>query len=219
MKITLHMCMPEGDAMRNRFGELMEIVKRDNRAVIAAMLAEGLHVPDTVGELDLRYLPEQHRLDEYGQPIMNIYGYREMVQRRTFSCGDAAAFEAAVVEEKYGVRTLCVAVSQGDDDLHGVFVTETDAIDPTANFLEGRRSPIPVASNPVEGSACHIEDGRVVCEEDDICAVDEHGVWRCAPIPGLHGRRVLVSQIQRSSNGSAWARTSEGVVVPVRRDR
>lgn len=205
--------------MRQRFGDLMEIVKRDNRAVIAAMLSDGQVVPDTVGELGLRYVPEQHRKDEFGQPIMNIYGLRDMVGRNTFSCGDAAAYESAVLEEKYGVPTLCVAVAQGDDDLHALFVTVDDVIDPTANFLAGRKVIVPMVDERLEPSACHIEDGRVVCVEEDACSVDEYGVWHCDPIPGLSGRRIPVSGIRRTRNGGGWARTREGVVVPVRRSR
>lgn len=205
--------------MRQRFGELMEVVKRDNRAVIAAMIAEGQDVPETMGELGLTYVPEQHRQDDRGEPVMHVYGMRDMVARRTFSCGDAAAYEAAIVEEKYGVPTLCVAVAQGDNDFHAVFVTIDDAVDPTANFLAGKRVPIPMADDPLPASACRIEDGRVVCVEEEVCSVDDRGTWHCDPVPGLSGRRTNLRKIQRTRNGSAWGQTKEGAVVPVRRGR
>lgn len=210
--------MPQGDAMRARFGDLMELVKRDNRGVIAAMLADRIEVPDTVGDLGLRYDPERKRSDSHGQPIMSIYGLRDMVSRGTFSCGDAAAYEAAVLEEKYGIRTLCIAVPQGEDELHGIFVIEDGAVDPTANFLSKTRSVMPqIHHAQVERSQCSIEHGRVICFEEDRCSVEEDGTWNCPDIPGLTGRRVALGPVRRTRTGQAWARTSDGSVVPVRR--
>lgn len=219
MIVTVNLCMPEGDAMRQRFAEFMELLKRDNRAVIAAMRASGTEVPDTIGELGLQYVPETNRTDAYGQPVMQLYGLHDMVERGTWSCGDGVAFEAAVLEEKYGVPTLCIAVSQGDDNLHGVFVTPEDVVDPLANYRSGRSTPVPRRSKNVEGSACRIEDGRVICVESDACAVDENGRWVCPRLPGLSGRRAAIGQIYRTPNGQAWARTPAGAVVPVRRSR
>lgn len=217
----MHMCMPEGDAMRRRFADLMEAMKLDNRAVIAAMLDGGYDVADTVGELGLEYVPERHRKDAHGQPIMNIYGIHDMVSRGTFSCADAVCYEAAVLEEKYGVPTLCLAVAQGDDDQHAVFVTVDDVIDPTANFLADRKPRIPRvrSAQRVAGSSCTIEDGRVICVEPDVCAVDENGRWHCPAVPGLSGRRAKIGPIRRTPNGQMWARTKDGAVVPVRRFR
>lgn len=218
MRVTLHLCMPEGDAMRQRFSDLMEIQKRDNRGVIAAMMANGIEIPDTVGDLGLKYVPEQHRVDDRGQPIMDIYGIRDMVERNAFSCGCAAAYEAAVMEEKYGVPTLCLSVAQGEDDLHAIFVTSKSVIDPVANYFSGHRPPIPSSPVYVQESACIIgDDGRVVCVEDEVCAVDEQGRWDCPGVPGLTGRRATIGNIHTTANGAAWARTPEGAVVPVRR--
>jgi hypothetical protein len=219
MIVSCHMCMPEGDAMRARFGDLMEMLKRDNRAVIAAMLADGIDVPDTVGDLGLRYVPAPHRKDEHAQPIMELYGLHDMVTRGTFSCGDAVAFESAVLEEKYRTPTLCIAVAQGDEDMHAVFVTVDDVIDPTANFKAKRRWRPPHVSkrDRLAGSACTIEDGRVVCVEEDVCAVDEDGRWHCPPMPQLSGRIAQIGEIRSSANGGMWARTADGAVVPVRR--
>lgn len=219
MIVTVHMCMPEGDAMRQRFSDLMELLKQDNRAVIAAMMAEGTDVPDTMAELGLQYSPENHRSDAEGRPVMELYGIRDMVDRGTFSCGDATGWESAVLEEKYGIPTLCVAVAQGDNDMHGVFVTAEDVVDPTANFLSGHRWTVPPLAPTVEGSACMIEDGRVICIEDDVCSVAEDGTWHCPPMPGLSGRRIAIGPVRRSPNGQAWARTRNGAVVPVRRRR
>lgn len=213
----MHMCMPSGDAMRHRFSELMEVMKADNRAVIRAMLDDGMDVPDTVAELGLRYVPAQHRLDAHGQPIMDVYGLRDLVAMGTFSCGDAASLEAAVLEEKYGMPAVCLAVAQGDDDLHGVFATSDGIVDPVANYLTGTRWKAPRRRRALPAYSCEIKDGRVVCVEPDVCAVDERGVWHCPEVPGLTGRRESIETIEQSDNGQLWARTKGGAVVPVTR--
>lgn len=211
------MCMPEGDAMRQRFSDLMELLKRDNRGVIAAMLGNGMPIPETMDDLGLRYIPEQNSRDEHGEPVMALYGLRDMVERSSFSCGDAAAYEAAVMEEIYGIPTICLAVAQGDEDMHAVYVTAEDVVDPTANFMSGRRSPVPQGEPTVQGSVCTIEDGRVVCIEDDVCSVGPDGTWDCPSLPELSGRQASIGPVQRSPNGQGWARTADGAVVPVRR--
>ena len=213
MIVTLHLCMPSGETMRQQFTRLLNEVKDDNRRVVAAMLAAGEHVPDTVGELGLSYLPEQHRTDRNGEPVMAIYGLRAMLDRGTFSCGDAAGFEASVMNEKYRVPARCLAVSQGIEDLHAVYVTPEMTVDPTANFLAGRRSPRPrVVADPT--GVCTIVDGRVVCDEEPDCCVDENGQWSCPVIPGLSARREKIGRIF-SRDGARWAQTPTGAVVPV----
>ena len=219
MIVTLNMCMPEDDAMRQRFGERMALLKRDNRAVIAAMRGSGTDVPDTMIDLGLPYVPETHRTDAYGQPVMELYGIHDMMERGKWSCGDGSSWEAAVLEEKYGVPTLCIAVAQGDDDQHGVFVTAEGAVDPVANYHSGRRSPIPRRSNAVTGSSCTLQDGRVICVEPEVCAVDENGRWNCPGLPSLSGRRAEIGRVIRTPNGQAYARMPNGAVVPVRRSR
>ncbi len=214
MILSLYLCMPEGEAMRQAFARYMNEVKDDNRRVIRAMLDAGMPVPDTVGEMGLSYVPAQHRLGADGEPVMEIHGMRSMMTNGTFSCGCAAAYESAVLEEKYGIPTACIAVPQGADDNHGVFVTPERVIDPTANFLTGRRDAVrarPVA-NP---KACTIgDDGRVVCDESPECCVDENGVWNCPIVPGLSKKRAKLQSIH-GEHGSRWARTDTGAVVPV----
>jgi hypothetical protein len=211
--VTLYMCMPEGESMRRQFARLMNEVKNDNRRVIAAMAASGYPIADTVGELGLRYVPEKHRLGPDGEPVMNIYGMRAMLARKTFSCGDATAYEAAVLEEIYGVYAECLSVAQGDDDMHAVFVTPDHVVDPTANFLNGRREQ--VRPRPVRDAiACSIEDGRVVCDEEPDCCVDEDGQWSCPTVPGLGRRREPIVSVHGNGN-ARWARTQSGAVVPV----
>jgi hypothetical protein len=216
MRFTTHLCMPEGDGSRESYEDALEFLKRDNRRVIAAMLGAGQDVADTVGQLALVYIPEQPRLDGSGRPLMDLYGLHDMVTRGSFSCGDAVGYEAAVLEEKYGVPTRCVSCPQDDNYFHAVYVTNEGAVDPTANFLTGVTPQVPRTSNPVTPMACEIgPDGRVVCDQPSSCCVDEHGVWSCPAIPGLTGRREAIGPIQRSPHGQAWTRTRNGAVVPV----
>ena len=220
MRLTLHLCMPEGDGSRESYAEGLSQIKRDNRRVIAAMLRAGIPVVDTVGELGLQYVPEQRRFGPDGRPLMDIYGIHDMVERGTFSCGDAAAYEAAVLEEKYGVVAETLSVPQGDNDFHAVYVTSNGLVDPTANFLAGRSRPMIPARNPrMRGKDCRIEDGRVICNEPAACVVDTRGVWSCPIVPGLTGKRESIGKIEVSPRGQAWARNRSGGAVPVRRTR
>ncbi len=216
MRFTTHMCMPEGDGSREGYEDALEALKRDNRRVVAAMLADGQHVADTVGELGLVYVPETPSFDASGRPVMNLYGVADMVARGTFSCGDAAAYEAAVLEEKYGVPTRLVSAPQSGNQFHAVVVTQDGVFDPTANFLAGTRWTQPeIGVGEVQRMACAIENGRVVCDEPSSCCVDERGVWHCNDVPGLSGRREEIGTVQRAANGQSWARTRSGAIVPV----
>jgi len=217
MIIICHLCVPQGESMHQTLTCYMnEIVKPDNRRVIAAMLQDGQHVPDTVGELGLRYVPEQHVTSDDGEPIVKLYGMAAMVTRGQFSCGDAAGYEAAVLEEKYGIPTLCQSVAQGDDDAHAVIVTRDRVIDPTLNFLQGRRDQLRTKPLQRTPSACIIENNRVICEEEMACSIDERGLWSCPALPGLTGRRESVVSLHDSKSGS-WAKIKNGAVVPVKR--
>lgn len=191
----------------------MNEMKYDNRMVIAAMLRDSQEVPDTVGELGLEYVPEVHRVDGTDEPLMDLYGLRDMIERGTFSCGDAAGWESAVLEEKYQIPAECTAVAQGEDDMHGIILTADQSIDPTANFLNGTRWVVDAepTTNP---QACTIQDGRVICNQNPICCVDEKGNWYCPAVPGLSKRRERIRRIFGRGN-ARWAKTAEGAVVPV----
>lgn len=214
-----HLCVPAGASMNETLTSYMNyVVKPDNRKVIAAMLRDGQHVPDTMAELGLRYVPEQHHIDPAtGEPIIDVYGLGPMVERGHFSCADAASFEAAVLEEKYGIPTWCMSVPQGDNDMHAVFVTRDRLIDPTRNFLQGRRDVLRVKPLMHTPNACRIENGRVVCDEELACTLDEYGVWSCPEVPGLSGRRETVASIHDTGQGAGWVRTKNGAVAPLRR--
>lgn len=213
MRVTIDLCMPEGEVMRQQFGRLMNELKLDNRLVIAAMLREGMEVPDTVGDLDLDYVPEIHRVDADDEPIMHLFGMRKMIERGTFSCGDAASYEAAVLEEKYSIPANCLAVATGEDDMHGIIVTADRTIDPTANFLAGRSEALGISPNPTP-QACTIQEGRVVCHHEPQCYVDTSGNWHCPAVPGLDGRRERIGRIFGAGR-TRWATIAGGGIVPV----
>lgn len=134
MRIELHLCAPPGEATRRELAKLLNVLKEDNRLVIQAMLNAGHDVPATVWDLGLEYRPPTP--DEARTPKQGFYCMADMVERGHFSCGDAAAFEAAVQEEKYGRPTEVIIVPQGTTEYHAIYVTDTGAVDPTENWLE-----------------------------------------------------------------------------------
>lgn len=236
MIVTLHMCGPEGEALRQQFANALNVLKRDNRYVINAMLNSGMEVPDTVIEAGLDYVPSRHEWTADGQPIQVLYGMKAMFESGQFSCADAAAFEAAVQEEKYRVPTECIAVpTSSAEDMHGLFVTPQAVVDPTENWLrywEGNlgleTAPVKTLKSPKRkklrgkaaklGANCQIVDGRVSCEveENSMCCVDvDKGVWRCSD-RALNGRPVKIVEVfEGQKTNQRWARTADGVFVPV----
>jgi len=217
MRITMHLCMPAGDATRDGYARALEWAQADDRRVIRAMLDAGDDVPDTVGGWGLRYVPELPRNDRSGRPLMDIYGIADMVERGTFSCADAAKYEAAVLEEKYGVPALAIPAPQGDNDFHAVYVTAEGVVDPTANYLAGRQAnPRRPSQRRIAAEQCRIgDDGRVACDVPPSCFVDERGRWDCPRVPAVHGKLENIGPVQRSPRGQRWARAKFGAVVPI----
>ncbi len=133
MILELHMSAPGGEALRRMITSVLNVLKDDNRLVIAALLNAGTHVPDTITELGLQYKPPGP--EEALTPTQDIHGLLSMVGRGTFSCGDAAAYEAAVQEEKYGHRCACSCVAQGSNAYHAIYFGPKGPVDPTENWL------------------------------------------------------------------------------------
>lgn len=219
MLITLHLCMPEGDGSRATYQDALELVQADNRRVIRAMRERGDEIPDTIGEWGLVYAPEQRRSDARGRPLMDIYGLADCVDRGSFSCGCAAAYESAVLEEIYGVPALPVSVPQADNDFHAVVVSELGVHDPVANFHRGLRYHVPARPRrKVAPERCEIgADGRVHCTVPASCYVDARGKWQCPDVHGLTGRREPIASVHRSPAGQQWVRTKNGAVAPLRK--
>lgn len=230
----MYMCSPEGEALRQQWVDALNMLKRDNQYVIAAMLADGQEVPDTVVDAGLEYVPSRHEVVD-GDPVQALYGMKAMFDSGEFSCGDAAAYEAAVAEEKYGVPAECSSTPMNDEgDFHGIFITPLETVDPTENWMQhweymtGAREDAPtlprhLTGAPVprmrrSGARCSIRDGRVVCDVDDsraTCVDVDRGVWRSADRQ-LNGQPVKVVEVfEGRRTGQRWAKTDKGVFVPV----
>lgn len=219
MIVTAHLCMPPGEPMRQSWTRLANLVREDNRYVIASMLADGRPIPDRIEDWGLRYVPEVHRRLPNGEPALDAYGIRALQARGTYSCLDACALEASIINEKYGSWAYCQSVAQGDDDYHGVYITRWGAMDPVARVLGNGGGPIvdlhnaPAELNP---TSCQIVNGHVLCEpQPDVCAVDESGRWYCPVIPELDGTREPIGPVRTNRYGSRWATSRFGAAVPV----
>lgn len=222
MIVTLHLCAPQGEVLRQQLSNILNQLKEDNRYVINAMLRSGLKVPDTVIEAGLDYVPSRHQKNVQGEPIQVYYGMKSMFDSRTFSCAEAAAFESAVLEEKYGEPTECVSVALGRGDHHAIFVTQDGEVDPTENYLRYWEQKTGLGNAPLRiprrsknprtrlGAVCEIIDGRVACDVagSGSCVDAKRGVWKSKDRK-LNGKRANIVD-----TGKGWARTKTGVFVP-----
>jgi hypothetical protein len=139
MQIVLHLCGPAGEASRREIAHFLTGLKADNRWVIRALMEGGDAVPETMWDVHnvspggcVYRPPDEH---ESMTPEQHFYCIADMIERGEFSCGDAAAYEAAVVEEVYGVPAEILVVAQGSSEYHALFVTEEGPIDPTENWI------------------------------------------------------------------------------------
>lgn len=130
----MHMNTPTGELTRRFLTRLLNVCKDDNRLLINALLNNGVEIPDKIGELGLVYNPPSP--DEANDDSQGFYGLAHILQRGEFSCGDAAAYEAAVREEKYGEPTEVMCVAQGPYEYHAIYVWRGGAVDPTEDWLE-----------------------------------------------------------------------------------
>jgi hypothetical protein len=230
MIATLHLCGPEGEALRKQLSDMLNMLKQDNRYVINAMLNGGLEVPDTVAEAGLEYVPSRHQKAGNGEPVQVYYGMRSMFDSGTFSCAEGASYESAVMEEKYGVPTECMAVEFDGGDFHAIFVTPEGEVDPTENYLrfwEGQLGdpnvpPVPVSRRTRKipkdaGPSCHIVEGRVSCDVESAgpCVDAKRKRWN-APGSPLHGKAANIDEVFTGQDSRRrWARTGTGIFVPV----
>lgn len=192
---------------------MMRRTQADNVLVIDAMLHEGLDVPDTVA--DLVYVPHRHVKDPAtGEPWIRVVGMRAMFESGEFSCADAAAYESAVQERKYGVPSESVSVPVGADDYHGIYVTAERAVDPTANWQRGVQANPGLNRGRGQARGCRIEDERVICEIDAVtgCVDPKRQIWRGGP---RAGRAEPLTSTWQNAKGQAWGRTKDGVLVPL----
>jgi len=132
--IRQHFCAPPGEATRRIITQLLNVQKDDNRLLLSALMANKVDIPDTMWDLGLRYEPPAGA--ELNSPQQDFYSLIDLLDQGTFSCGDAAAYEAAVQEEKYGKPCFCMCVAQGSNEYHAIYVSTTGPVDPTENWLK-----------------------------------------------------------------------------------
>ena len=112
---------------------MLETLKNNNRLIINGWMNSRQPVPNTVWDLGLTYVPPTEA--EANTPYQRFYNVLDMLERKQFSCGDAAAYEAAVQEEKYGKASEVSIVPQGPFQYHAIYISESGPVDPTENWL------------------------------------------------------------------------------------
>ena len=138
MFLGLHLCGPKGDGSRLLLDRALALLQFDNECVLQAMLRAGRPIPDCVEELGLRY--EDHTRLDPNSDHQELYGLRAMLDRGAFSCGDAAGFEAGVLQVKHRIPARAFSQFGTDDGLwHAVYETPVGIVNPIARFLAGER--------------------------------------------------------------------------------
>lgn len=140
MDLRLHICGPKGDGTRLLLDRALQILQMDNEFVVQAMLRAGLVVPDCMEQLGLPYRDDT-MLDPHTDR-QEFRGFRQMLEYGSWSCGEGAAFEAAVLRVKYVIPAHSFAeFGKGDGKWHSVYRTPEGVVDPVFRFLNsgGRR--------------------------------------------------------------------------------
>jgi hypothetical protein len=105
--------------------------------VINAMLNSGMDVPWNMWDMGLVYNPPT--ADEANTPKQSFWGISDMLARKEFSCGDAAALESAIVEELFDVPTEILCVPQGAYEYHALYLTPEGPVDPSEDWIAQAR--------------------------------------------------------------------------------
>lgn len=227
MKIELHITAPRGDALRQMLLSAINIVKNNNRMLINAMLRSGQDVPDTVYELGLTYVPNS-QASEPGTQV--VKGYAAMLETGSFSCDSASAWEAAVLEEKYGVPAVILLSEQNDTGLlHAVYMTSSGAFDPVQQWRQQQRGRDNHISEAISRSMGDVEsvgqceiggDGVMSCtsrETENSCILQSNGQWLCPQGHPAHGSKADVRGVVWTREGRGYAEVGERRVrVPYR---
>ena len=142
MDVTLHLCGPKGDGQRLLLDRALAMLQADNEYLIQAMLRSGMAVPDKVEDLGIPYRDDT-LLDPNGES-QHYFGYRQMLEHGSFSCGDAAPFEAAVLVVKYNIPAVAFSDARGNGIFHAVYRTPAGVVDPIVRFHSARRGGLAV---------------------------------------------------------------------------
>ena len=134
MQLDLHLCGPKGDGSRILLDHALAMVQLDNEFVIQAMLRAGRPVPDLIDQLGIPYRDDT--VLDPDSDYQAFYGLRAMLERGSWSCGDAAPFEAAVLKCKHRVPARAFARYGTEDGFwHAVYETPRGTVDPVARFI------------------------------------------------------------------------------------
>jgi hypothetical protein len=135
MILEMHLCGPKGDGQRQLLDRALALVQLDNQFLIEAMLRGGRDVPDLVDDMGLQYRPPTRR--EAATERERFWGMRKMMEEGSFSCHDAAAYEAAVLSVKYSIPAQAFSEQLPGPGLwHGVYRSQQHGhVDPVARYL------------------------------------------------------------------------------------
>jgi len=141
MLVELELCGPKGDGQIILWQRVLEIVQKDNEMLFQAMLRSNKSVPEYIDQLGLPYLPPTR--EEARGERQRISGLQGILERGSWSCGDAAALEAAALSVVHGVPAVVRAVLLTPRHsphalLHAVYETPEGRVDPTARWLQAR---------------------------------------------------------------------------------
>ncbi len=140
MDLRLHLCGPKGDGSRLLLDRALAMLQMDNEFVVQAMLRDGRGVPDCVEQLGIPYRDDVS-LDPNSER-QEFRGLRQMLEHGSWSCGEAAPFEASVLRVKFNVPARAfVRFGTEDGFWHSVYETPQGVVDPVARYLAagGRR--------------------------------------------------------------------------------
>jgi hypothetical protein len=135
--VTLNLHSPPGEATRRLITRALNVLKEDNRYVINAMVNGGMEIPWNMWDMGLVYDPPT--ADEANTPEQAFWGISDLMQRKKFSCGDAAACEAAIIEEVFDISTEIITVPQGAYEYHALYLTPDGPVDPSEDWIARAR--------------------------------------------------------------------------------
>lgn len=137
MILTLNLHSPRGEATRRLITRALNVLKEDNRYVINGMVNAGMDLPWNMWDMGLVYNPPD--AEQANTPEQAFWGISDLLARKEFSCGDAAACEAAIVEELFDIPTEIITVPQGAYEYHALYLTPEGPVDPSEDWIERAR--------------------------------------------------------------------------------
>jgi hypothetical protein len=142
MDLHLHLCGPKGDGQRLLLDRALALVQADNEFLFQAMLRSGMAIPEKVEDLGIPYRDDT-LIDPNGGS-QHYFGYRQLLEHGSWSCGDAAALEAAALVVKYGLPATAFSDPRGDGIFHALYRTSAGIVDPVARYHAAHRGGMAV---------------------------------------------------------------------------